>query len=145
MLTVKVITPEGSMYESSDVVAVTVATVDGIIVIYEGHEAIMSLLQPGELSIEKADHTSEMVISSGVVQVKDGKFVNLLVETAERVEEVDVSRAEDAKRRAEEFLASQTEVETEDFIRLQAKIQKELARIDLASQYRKRRGQSVAN
>lgn len=139
MLQLKVVTPEGEIYASTEVTGITMPTQAGVISVYDDHEPLISLLQPGELAIEKADHTSLLVISSGVVEIRPGSIVNLLVETAERAEEIDLERAEAARARAEAYLESKHDIEEEEFARIQAKLQKELARIDVAARFRKRR------
>ncbi len=135
----KIVTPEGPIYESAEVISVTIPTEVGTISVYDEHEPLMSLMVPGELNIEKADHTVDMVVSSGMLEIKRDSEVNMMVETAERVEEVDLQRAQEAHQRAEEYIEQQSDIDDVEFARLQAKLQKELARIDVATRYRRSR------
>lgn len=140
MMHLKVVTPEGSIYESTEVSGITLPTAAGVITVYEGHEQLISLLVPGELEVEKDGKVvNSFAISSGVIEVRDGSTINLMVETAERVEDIDIERAEEARARAEAYLAEKHDIEEEEFARIQAKLQKELARLDVAAKYRKRR------
>lgn len=138
MIKLKIVTPDGSIYEDAEVIAVTLPTAAGVITVMDDHETLLSVISPGEIIIKKSDHEVELVVSSGVIQIKPESEVNLMVETAERVEEIDVERAEEARKRAEEYLAQKEDIADVEFARIQAKIQKELARIDLGMRYRKR-------
>jgi F-type H+-transporting ATPase subunit epsilon len=79
----------------------------------------------------------ELAVSSGVAQIKPDSHVVLMADTAERAEDIDVERAEQARKRAEELLAQAADQADVDFAYLQAKIQKELARTHVGNRWRK--------
>ena len=78
-----------------------------------------------------------ILISRGYdYEIRDN-IVTVLADTAERVEEIDVARAEEARQKAQKLLTKKT-VESEDYALLQARLEKELARLKIARKHRKR-------
>ncbi len=99
-----VLTAERTVY-SADVDAVTLMTVDGQISVLAGHVPLVTLLQPGELMARLGDEETFLAVSGGFAHVgRDGIVV--LADTCERAEEIDVQRAAEAERRAQELLRS---------------------------------------
>src|SRR6202048_3645302 len=101
-----VVTPEGQLLPQT-VVEVTLPGGDGCLGILPGHAPLITELGIGELTYRakgpaQAEH---FAIISGLAEVL-GDRVTVLAETAERPEEIDVARAEEAKKRAEQRLAS---------------------------------------
>lgn len=136
-ITLKVVTPEGYKYDSDGILAITIPTEAGVITVKEDHIPLLSVLMPGELIIEKEDNTFELAISAGMLHVIHDNEVHILADTAERAEDIDLERAEAARKRAEEYLKQKTSDENIDYAMLQAQINKELARISVAKKYRK--------
>ncbi len=131
-----VVTPYGISYQ--DVVQkATVSTQAGVITVLPGHAELISILAPGELLITKENGEHPFAISGGVIEVRNTGDVYILADTAERADDIDLERAEAAKKRAEELLAEQQHMLDVDFARLQSKIEKELARMHVANTYRK--------
>ena len=88
-----------------------------------------------------ANELGHLAIISGFAEVL-GDRVTVLAETAERPEEIDVARAEEAKKRAEQRLASATSDPNLDWSRAAVALQRSLIRIQVA---RKRRGAPVSS
>src|SRR5260370_28894075 len=85
----------------------TLAGADGCLGILPGHAPLITELGIGELTYraKSAREAGHLAIISGFAEVL-GDRVTVLAETAERPEEIDVARAEEAKKRAEQRLAS---------------------------------------
>lgn len=134
-----ILTPEKLLYTSQSVVSVTLPSEIAVLTIYSDHAPLVSHLIPGELLIEEADgaHLS-FVISTGVVIVKPGDRIELLVETAEKTEDIDVKRAEEAVRKAEKLLLEKEIIDSEEFAQIEAKMLKELARVNAGLERAKR-------
>lgn len=133
-----IVTPQGRTYED-EVLKVTIPTQQGALTIYPRHAQLISVLRPGELVIHK-DETEpyHVAVSGGILAVRPGGGkVQVLADTAERAEDIDLERAEHAKKRAEELLREQKNLQDIDFARIQAQIEKELARISVGNKYRK--------
>jgi F-type H+-transporting ATPase subunit epsilon len=102
---------------------------DGYLGILPGHAPLISELAVGEITYRNGATTHHLAVAWGFAEVLPDK-VTILAETAERAEEVDVSRAEQAKQRAEaELPKGQSE---EDFKRIGADLKRAETRIEVA-------------
>lgn len=102
---------------------------NGYLGILPGHAPLISELGVGEISYRVGGYTHRLAVAWGFAEVLPDK-VTILAETAERAEEIDVKRAEDAKRRAEERLKS-ANPET-DFNRAQVALERADTRLEVA-------------
>ena len=104
----EIVTAERLVYE--DQVNVVVAPgIEGQLGILPHHAALLTTLQPGELTIRKdGEEDVYMAISGGFLEVMNNRVV-VLADTAERVDEIDEGRAEEAMQRAQEQLDTRTE------------------------------------
>jgi len=134
-LKLDIVTAERVVY--SDEADVVVAPgIDGQLGILPHHAPLMTTLQPGELRVRKGGEEFSLAISGGFLEVRPDRVI-ILADAAERAEEIDVSRAEEAKRRAEELLRHPTpEV---DVARADAAMRRALARLQVVEQRRKRK------
>jgi F-type H+-transporting ATPase subunit epsilon len=121
----------------SDEVDVIVAPgIEGQLGILPHHAPLMTMLKPGEMLVRKDGEEFSLVITGGFLEVRPDRVI-ILADAAERVEEIDVARAEEAKRRAQERLKERpTEV---DAARAQAALLRALARLEVVQRRRKRR------
>ena len=134
-LKLDIVTAERIVY--SDEADVVVAPgIDGQLGILPHHAPLMTTLQPGELRVRKGGEEFSLAISGGFLEVRPDRVI-ILADAAERAEEIDVSRAEEAKRRAEEWLRQPTpEV---DVAQADAAMRRALARLQVGEQRRKRK------
>jgi F-type H+-transporting ATPase subunit epsilon len=137
MIKLKIVTPDGIIYQDNKIEGVTLKTEDGVITIQSDHIPLLSIVKPGEVKIEKENHTVNLAISKGIVDVRRESEIYILADTAERAEEIDLKRAQEARERAEKILAQKESLEDIEFAKIQAKIEKELARISVGRKYRK--------
>lgn len=101
----QILTPEGSLFDDR-VTGVQVPGTLGSFEVKTLHASIISTLEVGKILVRKADGTEDFfAVSGGFVEVHDNKLT-LLAEAAEQVDEIDVERAREAKKRAEERLDS---------------------------------------
>lgn len=137
MSTIKldVVTAERVVF--SDEVDVIVAPgIEGQLGILPHHAPLMTILKPGELLVRKDGEEFSLVITGGFLEVRPDRVI-VLADAAERVEEIDMARAEEAKRRAQEQLRERpSEVDT---ARAQAALLRALARLEVVQRRRKRR------
>lgn len=133
----KIVTPHGVTYDDT-IEKVTVPTRAGMITILPNHAALVSVLCPGEMVIYKEGSSSVSVaVASGILEIRPTGEVYVMADSAERAEHIDIARAEEARMRAEELMKKQDQIADIDFARLQAKMEKELARISVGNKYRK--------
>ena len=137
-----IVTPERQLLRET-VVETTLPGADGCLGILPGHAPLITELGIGELTYraKSAREAGHLAIISGFAEVL-GDRVTVLAETAERPEEIDVARAEEAKKRAEQRLASAASDPNVDWSRAAVALQRSLIRIQVA---RKRRGVSVSS
>jgi F-type H+-transporting ATPase subunit epsilon len=129
-----VVTPERQLLRES-VVEVTVPGLDGQLGILPGHAPLMTELGIGELAYRTRTSSQPVVLAviSGFAEVLADR-VTILAETAERAEEIDLARAEEAKARAEKRLAAgDTNI---DWDRANIALQRSIIRIQIARKYR---------
>ncbi len=129
----EIVTPERQVCRDS-VTAVTVPGKNGELGILPGHAPLLSLLQVGELSYRHGNLTQYLAISWGFVEVLPDRVI-ILAQTAERADEIDLSRAERAKQRAEERLKKVSDPEI-DMDRAAVALQRALIRLHVAGRTR---------
>ncbi len=137
MSTIKldVVTAEGTVY-SDDVDVVVAPGVQGQLGILPHHTPLMTILQPGELLARKGEEELILAITGGFLEVRPDRVI-VLADAAERAEEIDAARAEEAKRRAREWLKERPS--GVDLARAEASLRRALARLDVVQRRRKRR------
>ncbi|MEK7280734.1 MAG: ATP synthase F1 subunit epsilon, partial [Chloroflexota bacterium] len=95
-----IVTAERLTY-SEEVDMVIASAEEGQLGILPRHAPLMTMLVPGELRIKKAGQEESLAISGGFLEVRPDRVV-ILADAAERVDEIDLARAEEARRRAKE-------------------------------------------
>jgi F-type H+-transporting ATPase subunit epsilon len=78
---------------------------DGYLGILPGHAPLITELAVGEITYRKGNYTHHLSVAWGFAEVLPNK-VTILAETAERAEEIDARRAQEAKQRAESQLTT---------------------------------------
>ena len=130
-----VVTAERVVF-SDDVDVVVAPGIEGQLGILPHHAPLMTMLKPGELLVRKDGEEFSLVITGGFLEVRPDRVI-VLADAAERVEEIDLARAEEARRRARERLMERIpEVEA---VRAQAALLRALARIEVVQRRRRRR------
>lgn len=114
-LTVNVVTPDGLMYDHHATIIVA-KTTDGEIGILPKHAPIIVPLAIDEVRVKRADsdtHVDWIAVNGGIMEVRDN-IVSIIADSAERERDIDVSRAERAKIRAERMIEKAKENENSD-------------------------------
>lgn len=102
-MTVQVVTPDGIVYDHH-AAFVQVRTTEGELGILPGHTSLIAVLAVDELKVRRVDdehHVDWVAVNGGVIEVADD-LVQIIADSAERQRDIDVSRAERAKLRAEQ-------------------------------------------
>ena len=109
--------------------------VEGQLGILPHHAPLMTMLQPGDLMIRKDKEEDYLTISGGFLEVRPDKVV-VLADACERAEEIDVARAEEAKKRAQETMKiAPISVESAS---AEAALRRSLARLKVAEKRRRK-------
>jgi F-type H+-transporting ATPase subunit epsilon len=128
-LHLEIVTPERMAY-SDDVDMVLVPGIDGELGILPHHTPLVSLLGYGELKIRKDGAEESFAIVGGFVQVRPDKVV-VMAETADLASEIDLEKAQEARREAERALETGFH-EGADLSTARAALQQALLRIRVA-------------
>jgi F-type H+-transporting ATPase subunit epsilon len=97
----------------------------------------MTELRPGALTFRKGGAETDVALSGGFLEVRDDKVI-VLADTAERSDEIDIARAEEARRRAADRLA--TREDAMDVARALAALERATARLRVIERRRRRAG-----
>lgn len=131
-ISVEIVDADRSIYSGEGVLISATASM-GEIGIMHGHTPLLSSLKPGHVTVKHADDSEENIfITGGFIEVQP-KHVTILADTAERVEEMDKAKVEEAKREAEDALRSAT---GPDFAKAQIALAEASARLTLIKKLR---------
>lgn len=107
----------------------------GVMGILPHHAPLLSTLQYGVITVRSKDSELFFTVSGGIVEVQPDQ-VTVLADAAENVAEIDVARAEAAKKSAEEMLAKGSPKDTDAYLALQASIRRSNLRLSAARRFR---------
>jgi F-type H+-transporting ATPase subunit epsilon len=133
-LRLEIITAERQVF-ADDVNVVVAPGIEGELGILPHHAPLMTMLKPGELLIRKDSEETYMSVSGGFLEIRPDKII-ILADACERAEEIDIERAEEAKRRAEERL--KTHPPDVDMAQVQAALLRSLVRLKVAERRRRK-------
>ncbi len=105
-----VLTVDRSVYEGS-VDSVTGLGTDGEFTVLPGHVSYMTPLEIGVLTARHQSSEEAIALHAGFLRVEDD-VVTVLADAAERAQDIDVERAREAKRKAEELLRGAKDAES---------------------------------
>jgi F-type H+-transporting ATPase subunit epsilon len=135
-LRLDIVTAERVVY-SEEVDIVIAPGVEGQLGILPHHAPLMTTLQAGELMVRRGGEEDSLAISGGFLEVRPDRVI-ILADTAERAEEIDTTRAEAAKQRAEQRLVDR-HVPGFDEARCEASLRRAIARLTVADKMKRRR------
>jgi len=133
-LQLEIVTPDRALGRD-DVDEVYIPGTEGYFGVLPGHTPLLATMKVGEMWYRIGQEKHYLAIAGGFVEVLPDR-VSVLAQIAERAEEIDIARAEAAKKRAEERIARpQAEM---DFERARVALMKSLIRLQVASRARTR-------
>jgi len=124
----EIVTPERKVY-SEDVRMVVLPGSEGEFGVLPDHAPLVSALKIGIIRVHHEGKVTKIAVSGGFVEVRDSK-VTVLANAAELEDQIDVQRAQAAKERAEQRLASPGP--DTDVVRAKAALQRALNRLKAA-------------
>ena len=130
----EIVTPERLAF-SDEVDSVVLPGSEGELGVLPHHAPLVSTLGIGELRIRKGGQEELFAIAGGFLQVRPDKVV-VMAETADMASEIDIEKAEEARREAERALAEGFE-EPADLARARASLQRALLHIRVAERRRR--------
>lgn len=134
MLQLDIITPEKSVY-SDTIDALVIPTTSGEITILPNHIPLVSQVASGEIIVKKKDKEQRIAITGGFLEISNNK-ITVLADYAVRSEEIELAKAEEAKKRAEKMVAEK--IGKEDFAEAEAQLRKSLLELRVATKRKHR-------
>jgi F-type H+-transporting ATPase subunit epsilon len=135
-LALEVITAERLVLDEHGVDEVIAPGIVGELAILPEHAPLITPLAPGELRVRKGADETSYFVAGGFLEVLKDK-VTILADAAEHAEEIDIARAEDARRRAQETIARRHE--QPDVATAEAALRRSLLRLRVAERRRRSR------
>jgi len=121
---------------SGEVEKVVAPGAQGQLGILPHHAPLMTMLDPGELMVTQDGGEICITVTGGFMEVRPDHII-VLADAAERADEIDIDRAEEAKRRAEERL--QSKVADMDLAKAEVALKRSLVRLKAAQRMGGRR------
>lgn len=121
-----------------DVDIVVLPGEEGQLGVLPRHARIVTLLEPGEVLTRKAGEETSLVISGGFAQIGPDS-VTILSDAAEYAKDIDMGRAEEARRRAQERISNPSATTDLEMARAESALLRSLARIRVAERIAARR------
>jgi F-type H+-transporting ATPase subunit epsilon len=133
-ITLEIVTPDRAL-ASEEVDEVQLPGAEGYFGVLPGHTPLLASLQVGELWYRIGSEKRYLAVAFGFVEVRPD-MVTVLAQVAERAEDIDIERAEAARKRAEERVSKPES--GIDFERARVAMMKSLIRLQVASRARTR-------
>lgn len=127
-----------------DVDIVVAPGVTGEMGILPNHAPLLTTLKLGILKIRSQNVEQDFTIGGGIMEVQP-EIVTILADSAENVQEIDVSRAQAAKSRIEEMLKEGPPPDLDSYLAMEAALQRSNLRLEAARRYRKDQSTSLPN
>jgi F-type H+-transporting ATPase subunit epsilon len=123
---------------SGDADMVIVPGIQGEMGILPNHAPLLSTLKFGILRVRYMGQEQIFTIAGGVIEVQPD-LVTVMADAAENVQEIDISRAEAAKRRAEEILKQGPPPDSDSYLRIESALRRSNLRLEAVKRYRGQR------
>ncbi|MCL4561096.1 MAG: ATP synthase F1 subunit epsilon [Chloroflexi bacterium] len=111
----------------------------GVMGVLPHHSPLLSTLKDGIITVRWKGKEEFFTVAGGIVEIQPDQ-VTVLADASENVEEIDIERAEAAKKRAELLLKQGVPRDTDTYLTIQASLRKSNLRLDAARRYRQRQG-----
>jgi F-type H+-transporting ATPase subunit epsilon len=131
----EIVSQDRTVFEG-DVDIVVLPGADGEMGILPKHSPVLTTLKYGIIKIRRAGKEELFTVAGGVAEVQPD-IVTVLADAAENIEEIDVERAESARKRAEEALAKGVPPDTDAYLAVEAALRRSNLRIDAVRRYRR--------
>ncbi|EKE19690.1 MAG: hypothetical protein ACD_8C00124G0039 [uncultured bacterium] len=134
----KIVTPERTVSEQ-EIDQVTLPVLQGIVTILPNHRSYIGALKAGEIIIKNGGKETLLATSGGFVEFHKNSLV-VLADTAEAAHEIDIERAEEARKRAEKLKDEKISMSDMEYAKVAAAIEKEMIRVRVAKKHHSKHG-----
>ena len=108
---------------------------DGEMGILPHHAPLLTTLKYGIIKIRSQGHETFFTVAGGIAEVQPD-IITILADAAENIEEIDIARAQAARKRAEENLAKGIPAGSDNYLLIEAALRKSNLRLDAVRRYR---------
>jgi F-type H+-transporting ATPase subunit epsilon len=130
----EIVSQDRLVYEG-DVDIVVIPGKEGEMGILPEHAPLLTTLDLGVVKVRIGTQEEIFTVTGGLAEVQPD-IVTVLADAAENVEEIDIARAEEAKRRAEELLEQGPPADIDRYLAIEAALQRSTLRLEAARRYR---------
>ncbi|MDQ2692175.1 MAG: F0F1 ATP synthase subunit epsilon [Chloroflexota bacterium] len=102
------------------------------------HAPVLAILKYGVIKVRQNGKDQLFAVAGGLAEVQPD-IVTILADAAENVEDIDITRAQAAKKRAEDALANIKPEDQDGYLRMEAALRRSNLRLDVVRRYRKTR------
>jgi F-type H+-transporting ATPase subunit epsilon len=100
------------------------------------HAPVLAILKYGVIKVRRDGKEDLFTVAGGLAEVQPD-IVTILADAAENIEDIDITRATAAKKRAEDALANLKPEDHDAYLRMEAALRRSNLRLDVARRYRK--------
>lgn len=133
----EIVSQDRLVYEG-DVDIVLLPGVHGEMGILPNHAPLLSTLSMGIIKVRSQKDEHVFTVTGGVVEVQPD-LVTVLADAAESIEEINVLRAEEARKRAEEYLKAGPPKDSDAYTAMEAALRRSTLRLEAVKRYRTKR------
>ncbi len=130
------IVSQDRMVFEGDVDIVVLPGSAGVMGILPHHAPLLTTLQYGVVKVRTKDKEEIFTVAGGVAEIQPD-IVTVLADAAENVKEIDMDRAEAARKRAEEMLEKGVPADTDTYLVVEAALRRSNLRLEAVRRYRK--------
>ena len=131
----EIVSQDRTVFEG-DVDIVVIPGTDGEMGILPNHAPLLSTIRLGVVKVRQNGEEQDFTITGGLVEVQP-TIVTILADAAENIEEIDIARAEEAKRHAEQRLAEGPPPGSAALLAAEAALHRSTLRLEMAQRYRR--------
>lgn len=131
----EIVSQDRMVYEG-DVDIVVLPGAAGEMGILPHHAPLLTTLKFGVIKIRQQGNEQVFTVAGGVAEIQPD-IVTVLADAAENIEEIDVTRAEQARQRAQETLAKGIPADTDAYLAIEAALHRSNLRLEAVRRYRK--------
>lgn len=135
---VTIITPDGTVYDNDNATMVIMNTAGGQMGIMANHVPLIATLEISTVRIKHSEGTAEVAtVNGGIIQF-DGHQALIAADSAEMPEEIDIQRAEEAKKRSEsEIEKAKREHNQDELARAEVHLKRAINRLNASKLIKK--------
>lgn len=131
----EIVSQDRMVYEG-DADIVVLPGSEGEMGILPHHAPVLTTLKYGIITVRAQGQEEHFTVAGGVAEIQP-EIITILADAAENVDEIDVSRADAARKRAEEMLAKGVPADTDSYLAMEAALKRSNLRLDAARRFRK--------